>query len=269
MSEPQIVQLMGQPDRIDSKADTAFWEDATLPQAVATDVRRQYWYTVSTFFLPISWTVGFDEKGAEVSKHSWDSTAAAAGGITTHWNGPAGRNGPCDSKDGRAPGRPFNADPLCNPKPPTLPSPPTMLASTFSEVGETTLLLTGGRSKASTRLVADSADGSTFLEVYINHLSGVDFRFHDVEVGYNRWWASMEQHLIGFSPPRPKPQRPGTRSSTRLRFGNATKRYNRSSCGRRSLILVIRLRRNVSRWKRRIRRRLPHARRFLDGHRGK
>ncbi len=34
--------------------------------------------------------------------------------ITTHWNGPAGRNGPCDSKDGRAPGRPFNAGPLCD-----------------------------------------------------------------------------------------------------------------------------------------------------------
>src|SRR4051812_37967876 len=33
-------------------------------------------------------------------------TAAAAGHITTHWNGPAGRNGPCDSRDGRAPGRP-------------------------------------------------------------------------------------------------------------------------------------------------------------------
>src|SRR5438128_2427764 len=33
--------------------------------------------------------------------------------MTTHWNGPAGRNGPCDLKDGQAPGRPFNADPLC------------------------------------------------------------------------------------------------------------------------------------------------------------
>lgn len=34
-------------------------------------------------------------------------------GITTHWNGPAGRNGPWESQDSRAPGRPFNADPLC------------------------------------------------------------------------------------------------------------------------------------------------------------
>gem|GEM_PF-2567416 len=33
-------------------------------------------------------------------------------GITPHWNGPSGPNGPLDSKDGRAPGRPFNADPL-------------------------------------------------------------------------------------------------------------------------------------------------------------
>jgi hypothetical protein len=45
----------------------------------------------------------------------------------------------------------------------------------------------------------DSADGSTFLEVYINHISGVDFRFHDVEVGYEQVMASMEKHLIGFS----------------------------------------------------------------------
>jgi hypothetical protein len=40
----------------------------------------------------------------------------AGGEITTHWNGPAGRNGPCDSQHGRAPGRPFNADPLYRPR---------------------------------------------------------------------------------------------------------------------------------------------------------
>jgi hypothetical protein len=45
----------------------------------------------------------------------------------------------------------------------------------------------------------ESADGSSFLEVYINHLSGVDFRFHDVEAGYEQVMASMEQHLVGFS----------------------------------------------------------------------
>jgi hypothetical protein len=72
MSEPQIVQLMGRPDRVESQADTAFWDDETLPRAVATDVRRQYWYTVSTFFLPTSWTVGFDENDVVVSKHRWD-----------------------------------------------------------------------------------------------------------------------------------------------------------------------------------------------------
>jgi hypothetical protein len=45
----------------------------------------------------------------------------------------------------------------------------------------------------------DSIDGSSFLEVYINHISGVDFRFHNVEAGYEQVMASMEQHLIGFS----------------------------------------------------------------------
>lgn len=44
-----------------------------------------------------------------------------------------------------------------------------------------------------------SKDGATFIEVYINHISGVDFRFHDVDVGYAQVMASMEKHLIGFS----------------------------------------------------------------------
>jgi len=44
-----------------------------------------------------------------------------------------------------------------------------------------------------------SADGSSFLEVYVYHFSGVDFRFHDVESGYEQVMAAMEQHLIGFS----------------------------------------------------------------------
>jgi hypothetical protein len=44
-----------------------------------------------------------------------------------------------------------------------------------------------------------SADGSTFLEVYVNHFSGVDFRFHSVEPNYAHVVAVMEQHLIGFS----------------------------------------------------------------------
>jgi hypothetical protein len=45
----------------------------------------------------------------------------------------------------------------------------------------------------------DSTDGYSFLEIYIDHISGVDFRFQDVEAGYEQVMATMEQHLIGFS----------------------------------------------------------------------
>ena len=45
----------------------------------------------------------------------------------------------------------------------------------------------------------DSSDDSTFIEVYINHLSGVDFRFHSTEHGYTDALVAMERHLIGFS----------------------------------------------------------------------
>src|SRR4051794_34443382 len=41
------------------------------------------------------------------------TTRRLDGGITPHCNGPAGRNGPCDSQRGSAPGRPVNVCPLC------------------------------------------------------------------------------------------------------------------------------------------------------------
>jgi hypothetical protein len=42
------------------------------------------------------------------------------------------------------------------------------------------------------------ADGTPFIEVYIDHFSGVDFRFHSVEAGYEQTTAEMEKRLIGF-----------------------------------------------------------------------
>jgi hypothetical protein len=44
----------------------------------------------------------------------------------------------------------------------------------------------GARSRVSTPLAAFSADGTSFLEVYVDHYSGVDFRFRDVEDGYDQ-----------------------------------------------------------------------------------
>jgi hypothetical protein len=43
-----------------------------------------------------------------------------------------------------------------------------------------------------------SQDGTDFHEVYVNHISGVDFRFHSVDRGYAEVMASMELHLHGF-----------------------------------------------------------------------
>jgi hypothetical protein len=41
-------------------------------------------------------------------------------------------------------------------------------------------------------------DGTPYIEVFVDHISGVDFRFHSVEVGYEQTTAGMEMHLIGF-----------------------------------------------------------------------
>jgi hypothetical protein len=45
----------------------------------------------------------------------------------------------------------------------------------------------------------EATDGSTFLEIYVDHISGVDFRFDDVEDGYAQVMLAMEKHLNGFS----------------------------------------------------------------------
>ena len=45
----------------------------------------------------------------------------------------------------------------------------------------------------------DSTDGSTYLEIYLNHVSGVDFRFGDDHNEYAEVMLAMEKHLRGFS----------------------------------------------------------------------
>ncbi len=42
------------------------------------------------------------------------------------------------------------------------------------------------------------ADGTSYLEIFVDHFTGVDFRFQDAEEGYDQVLAAMEQHLIGF-----------------------------------------------------------------------
>lgn len=42
------------------------------------------------------------------------------------------------------------------------------------------------------------ANETPYIEVFVDHISGVDFRFHSVEAGYEQTTAEMEKHLIGF-----------------------------------------------------------------------
>lgn len=42
-------------------------------------------------------------------------------------------------------------------------------------------------------------DGTPYIEVFVDHVSGVDFRFHNVEVGYEQTTAEMEKYLGGFT----------------------------------------------------------------------
>jgi hypothetical protein len=41
-------------------------------------------------------------------------------------------------------------------------------------------------------------DGTPYIEVFVDHISGVDFRFRSVEVGYEQTTAEMEMYLVGF-----------------------------------------------------------------------
>jgi hypothetical protein len=43
------------------------------------------------------------------------------------------------------------------------------------------------------------SDGTPYIEVFVDHFSGVDFRFQSVEAGYEQTLAEMEKYLIGFS----------------------------------------------------------------------
>ncbi len=48
------------------------------------------------------------------------------------------------------------------------------------------------------RVLRNYPDGTPYIEVFVDHISGVDFRFHSVEVGYEQTTAEMEMYLVGF-----------------------------------------------------------------------
>ena len=70
--ESAVIGLMGKPERVDTKVDTAFWDGVTLDEDVARQVARRYGYTTRLTLVPISWTLDFDAAGRVVSKHRWD-----------------------------------------------------------------------------------------------------------------------------------------------------------------------------------------------------
>jgi hypothetical protein len=43
------------------------------------------------------------------------------------------------------------------------------------------------------------ADNTPFIQIHVDHISGVDFRFQDSEAGYEQVMREMEKHLIGFT----------------------------------------------------------------------
>ena len=44
-----------------------------------------------------------------------------------------------------------------------------------------------------------SRDNPPWLEIYVDHFSGVDFRFSSVGKGYDQVMKAIEEHLVGFS----------------------------------------------------------------------
>jgi hypothetical protein len=69
----------------------------------------------------------------------------------------------------------------------------------FVGVTDRDILVSWGEIESVDAAKCASTDGSIVLEVYVNHFSGVDFRFHNVEPGYLQVMSVMEQRLIGFS----------------------------------------------------------------------
>ena len=72
MDEAQLRQAMGAPDDIVRGGFLPFWDDEPLPDDAGGRFRLEYRYKVRTFFLPITWMVGFDERGRVISKHRQD-----------------------------------------------------------------------------------------------------------------------------------------------------------------------------------------------------
>jgi hypothetical protein len=69
----------------------------------------------------------------------------------------------------------------------------------FLGTGRDDIILDWGEIASVDAMKYPQADGSSLLEMYVYHISGVDFRFQDCFVGYDQVMTTMEKHLSGFS----------------------------------------------------------------------
>lgn len=75
MTRDEVVQLMGPPHRTythDGSGGSIYWDDDSAPLAQETQVRQSIRYTVSTFFLPVSFEFYFDSENQLVGRHRLD-----------------------------------------------------------------------------------------------------------------------------------------------------------------------------------------------------
>jgi hypothetical protein len=72
MSTNQVQTIMSTPGRWHTNTVYAGWDDPPLPEADVRRIRGAMRYSVSTFFLPVSFEFTFDETGKVVGRHRYD-----------------------------------------------------------------------------------------------------------------------------------------------------------------------------------------------------
>jgi hypothetical protein len=64
--------------------------------------------------------------------------------------------------------------------------------------GERDIVVDWGEIAQVSAVRQEYADGRRFIEVFVDHISGVDFRFLSIDKGFEQTVATMERYLIGF-----------------------------------------------------------------------
>ena len=72
MTLQDVQEIMGEPTSIISENRQAWWDDEKLPAEATAKVSQEIRYSVSTFYLPVSFGFAFDDKGKLVGRHRYD-----------------------------------------------------------------------------------------------------------------------------------------------------------------------------------------------------